>query len=198
MKDNKVLSAIYGIALFVALIGVIGLLYNAIEMLTYTSYYGGDGTNQAYFIEEAFNDFQKPVAVALLVASLIGIIGVGAGVCYLFVKKPLFKIVCLSCVAVTVVCALAVLIATYSIWNSYYKSLYYGKIWTELGHNNPRPIYEGNLEFSIYSTVLSALIQNLVCFVVIAAALVYDFVKGILNKKKDNKTEEVVVGEITE
>lgn len=200
MKENKVLSAIYGIVLFVALIGVVALLYNAIEMLNYTTSYIYDSN---YYAGKEFTDVQKPIAIALLVASIVGILGVAAGVVYLFVQKPLLKIIILSCIAIVIAVIFIAIITVCAKWNSYYSNVEVkleGSNKVHLiggtGFNSQDTKMAGT--FAIYSASLTSLIQNLVCFVVIAAALVYDFVKGILNKKKGNKTEEVVDGEITE
>ncbi len=194
MKDNKVLSAIYGIALFVALIGIVALLYSAIEMLNYTTFYDVEYLEGKYIdiIQPAYTELQKPIAIALLIASVIGILGVCAGVGYLFVKKPLLKKICLACVVAAVVTVVTVLIVVCSYWNKFYSKKYknYNK--------NPNEIFKNSSDFALYSASLTSVIQNLVCFAVIAAVLVYDFVKGIKDKRKETATKEVVVEEITE
>lgn len=193
MKQNKVLSVVYGIALFVALLSVVALLYSAIETLSYTSFYE-TVTMTKYEPTKRYFNFQKPIAVALLVASVFGVVGVAAGVAYLFVKKPLFKIICLACVAVAVVAIMAALIAVCTRWNSCYKDY-----WGNSANNYPQLI-SGSLadRFAIYSAALASVIQNFVCFAVIAAALVYDFVKGVKDKKKEAAAQKVAAEEITE
>lgn len=195
MNNNKVLSVVYGIALFIALISVVGLLYNGIEMLTYTNFY--QEKSGRYELTDAYKDFQEPTAIALLIASSIGIIGVCAGIAYLFVKKPLLKIIFLTCVAVAVVAAVVAIILISSWWQSYYFE-------NAPGHEILFPhflLLANKLvssAFAMYSTALSSVVQSLVCFMVVAALLVYDFVKGIRDKKKETATQEVVVEEITE
>lgn len=184
MKQNKVLSVVYGIALFVALLSVVALLYSAIEMLSYTTFYWEGSPTIAY------TEFQKPIAIALLIASIIGIIGVAAGVAYLFVKKPLLKIICLACIAAAVVVVLAALITTCSCWN---------KLYSEDNHlRNPNQINSSSSTFTMYSAALTSVIQNFVCFAVIAAVLAYDFVKGVKDKKKEAAAQKVAAEEITE
>lgn len=189
MKENKVLSVIYGIALFVALIGVVALLYNAIEMLSYTTFYDNDRYH--YFFTEEYTNFQAPIAIAILVSSIVGIIGVGAGAAYLFVKKPLFKIICLSFIAVSVAAIVAALIVVCCYWNINYKNEL--QTYPYIIQNTTQITL-----FAVYSEALASVIENLVCYAVIAAVLVYDFVKCINDKKKETAIKEIVVKEITE
>ncbi len=198
MKDNKVLTVIYGIALFAALTGIVSLLYNGIEMLSYTSYYKNDyvNWNTVYQPTENYIDFQRPIAIAFLVASIFGFFGVCAGVSYLFVKKPLFKIICISCIAVAVVAILAALIVVCSVWNTYYT-----KNCERFNGYYPHFISSSSelvAIFAVYSASLSSAIQNFVCFTVILAVIVFEFVKSVKEKKKQTVTQEVVVEEISE
>lgn len=195
MKSNKVLSALYGIALFIALISIVGLLYSSIEMLCYTNF-ASKISGGGYKLIETYTEFQKPVAITLLVVSVIGIIGLSAGVAYLFVKKPLLKIIFLTLVAAAVVAVIVGIIIICSYWRSYYFDAFYYENYA-LENDFPHILNSSSTTssaFVMYSTALSSTIQNLLCFAVIAALLVYDF---IMDKKKGNATQEVVE-EITE
>ena len=52
--------------------------------------------------------------------------------------------------------------------------------------------------YTLYSTALASVIENLVCYTVVAALMVYDFIKNVRCKKKAAVTEEVKAEEITE
>lgn len=200
MKDNKVLSAAYGIALFVALVGVVGLFYNGIEMLCYTTFYSEH--NNSIFIQEAYTNLQKPIAITVLIAGILGMAGVCAGVLNLFVKKPVSKYICLACIGAAFLDVLASVIAVSAVWKSQYFGA--GYKWTGWG----MPYFVGGLSnsenqifaqaYTIYSASLSSLIQNLVCFAVIVAVPVYEFVRDIIKGKKNYNAaagEEVAVAE---
>lgn len=188
MKENKVLSVIYGVALLVALMSIVGLFYNAIEMLGYTTFY--TSSHDVYLVSKEFTDFQKPIAITVLVASLIGIIGVASGVSYMFVKKPLLRKIFLTCIGISVITILVALIAVCSIGNSYM-----GK---QFKHDEGVTIISYSISYSqtkiecfaLYSTAMSSLIQNLVCFAVILALPVYEFVKPIIEKTRNKKYKE--------
>ena len=187
MKDNKVLSTIYGIALFVALIGAIGLLYSSIELFQYTSL--GDYSlmfgHNGYYMTKAFYEFQKIVVVPILIAAIFAIVGVVGGTSYIFSKKQIFKVVFSSCIVATVIVTLAAMISVNIIWNSYFSkngakldvySIIYGQNMTTC--------------YALFSTTMSSLIQNLVCFAVILALPAYEFGKQIIEKIKNRKNKE--------
>lgn len=178
MKENKVLSAIYGIALFAALMGIVGLFYNAIELLRYTSY----GSSSNGYLSSAFYHFQKPVAITLLVTSIFAIAGVVGGTGNIFSKKRITKIIFLSCIAISVLAMLAAFISVLSIWNTYFLKDRKTIEGTVL-------IYSGATDVALYSTAMSSIIQNLVCVVVVAALMVYDFVKPIIENKRSSKSD---------
>lgn len=179
MKENKVLSVVYGIALFAALMGAIGLLYSSVDLLRYTTYHlDYDGV---HFTKE-FTDFQKPVAISLLVSSIFAIAGVVGGTGYIFSKKRVFKIIFLSCTVVAVIATLATLIAVCSISNSYI-----GKNYEKV--DGVLLIYNSTTVYALYTTSMSALIQVLVCIFVIFAIVLFDFVKPIIEKRKNGKVE---------
>lgn len=189
MKENKVLSVVYGIALFAALMGAVGLLYSSINLLRYTSFYvikGYDGV-YSYSLDETFTDFQNPVAITLLVSSIFAIAGVVGGTGYMFSKKRVFKILFLSCIAVAVIATLATLIAVCSIWNVYMVRKNYHKADGVFLINNSNT--DSNTIYALYTTSMSALIQNLLCFAVVSAMIIFDFVKPIIEKRKNSKVE---------
>ena len=193
MKENKVLSAIYGIALFVAFIGAIGLLYSAIELLEYTSF-GYDSSYGGAVINNIYYKLQQPIAIALLVSAIFAIVGVVGGLGYVFSKTRKFKIIYLSCAATAVLSILAALITVLVIWRGgNYGSEFEGTIL----------IYKQNdvACLALYSAAMSSVIQNLACFTVVAALTAYDFFKTIIEKiknKKNNESENSSVEELQE
>ena len=202
MKEHKVLSVIYGIALFAALLGVVGLLYNAIEMLINTTFFEYS-YRDGYTLMEEFHNIQKPIAIAIMIASVIGIVGIGGAVAYLFIKKPPFKLICLSCIAVVILVILATLIAICVKWNTYYSTANFSRIAGSdkihfIGNNLDSSAAKMAQAYTLYSTALASVIENLVCYTVVAALMVYDFIKNVRCKKKAAVTEEVKAEEITE
>jgi len=186
MKENKVLSVVYGIALFAALMGAVGLLYSSVDLLRYTSLYNYSYNGHAvYSLDEAFTDFQKPVAITLLVSAIFAIAGVVGGTGYIFSKKRVFKIIFLSCTIVAVIATLATLIAVCSIWNVYISEHSRNIDGTFLLSNGS----DKATCYALYTTSMSALIQNLLCFAVISAMIIFDFVKPIIEKRKNSKVE---------
>ena len=86
MENNiksKIFTVIYAIVLIAAFIGAVQLLYNAIDMMTYTT-----------FGEYNYGRLQKPLAIISLVAALFSLAGVASGVASLFVKGKTAQTVC--------------------------------------------------------------------------------------------------------
>lgn len=183
MKENKVLPVVYGIALFIALINVVALFFSSIQMIIYNMHSSYNGISTGY------SKLQMPIGIVLFLASHFCIVGVGAGVYYLFAKKPLHKKICviLSAVALAVLVLSAIVVIT--VWYCYYFN-------EATDVKFPFEVY-GWGSFSTYSAVLSAVIQLSVCFAVVTAMLFYEYIKEIKDKKKENATQEVVE-EITE
>lgn len=183
MKLNKVLNVVFAIALFAALIGAIGLLYNGIEMLRYTTF--SYGANEEENVMRTA--LQKPTAIALLIAGLFGILGVAAGVLYLSAKKPIIKVISLAIAVISLVAFVVCLAIVESKWNIRYKESY-RDLYDKYKYGPPFYINPTSAiltsGFSIYSTAVAALVQSMIYFVVIIAIAVKDFVQDILINKK--------------
>ncbi|MGN1060331.1 MAG: hypothetical protein ACI4QN_01215 [Candidatus Coproplasma sp.] len=117
MKANKVFSVIFAIALFAAFVGMITCLYNAIDMFVYTTfspeqYY----STNPYESVNSYNQLQKPLAIILLVASIISLLGVIAAGLWLFSKKDKVKRIAVVISIIVVVAFIAFLISACSVW----------------------------------------------------------------------------------
>lgn len=183
MKENKVLSVIFGIALLAVLISAIGLLFSSVELLGYTALYNQKSSTY-YYTRQEYYDFQKPIAISLFIAAIFAIVGVVGGTGYIFSKKRVFKIIFLSCIVIAVIATLASLISVCSIWNTYADK----NCITEDGVILLTSEIDATC-YALYTTTMSSIIQNLVCVVVVSALTVYDFVKPIIENKRSSKSD---------
>ena len=85
LNKQKIIAVVLVIALIAALCGAVSLLYNSIEMLSYTPF--EKYIDPKYEILSEFYDAQKPLAIISLVAAILAFIGVAAGVSAFVVKK---------------------------------------------------------------------------------------------------------------
>lgn len=214
MKLNKILNVIFAIALFAAFIGAVETLCNGADMISYTTLYKFD-KKYNYEVVESFNDFQKPVGIALLISSLIGLFGVAAGVVFIATKNKVAKSVSLGVMCAALLAFVGCIIATYCIWVKTYDAnmynTYISSSFEEYKEKIRFPMIIGTVatEFTLYSASMMLFVQNLVCFAVISAISVFEFVKFLLgNKKAKNEivapvenseaTEEIPVENNTE
>lgn len=173
MNKKSVLSVIYGIAVFVAFVSAVALLYGAIELLCNTTFYdySYDGVQSTYYVEEPFYEVQAPLGSYLLVTAIVAIVG---SICSLFAafgKKTAVKKVAFCTVCAVVLVAVVFLIAGASVWNTYYQGT--------LSENGIYPSGPAHIRggvaasvFAIYSAFMSSMVQLLAIFVVIVALLV--------------------------
>lgn len=183
LNKQKILAVVLIIALFAALVGTVSLFYNSIDMFTNTTFRIYNGGKDKYEITSAFNTIQKPYAIISLVAAIVALLGVVAGVASFIVNKPVLKKVSLIISGVTVGAFLVLVITT--VCTRYGYSDY--KI-----NDLPHLVSNTSTEFVLYSAVMAMLVQQLVYFAVVAAAL-------LINSKIEKKaeTEEVEANNIT-
>ncbi len=171
MENNiksKVFTVIYAVVLIAALIGAVQLLYNAIEMMTYTT-----------FGEHTFGKLQKPLAIISLLAAIFAFIGVAAGVTSFCAKGKTAKTVCHALMLVAVVAMVVFVIACSSVWLSYYKGEYsdYGKPPYNISSSSQ------GTRFTLYSAVMAMLVPQLAYFAVLSALHIWELVKSLKNKR---------------
>ena len=174
MNKNGVLNVIYGIAVFVAFVSAVALLYGAIELLCNTTFYdySYDGVQSTYYVEEPFYEVQAPLGSYLLVTAIVAIVG---SICSLFAafgKMTAVKKVAFCTVCAVVLVAVVFLIAGASVWNTYYQGT--------LSENGIYPSGPAHIRggvaasvFAIYSAFMSSMVQLLAVFAVIAGVLIY-------------------------
>ena len=175
MENNiksKIFTVIYAIVLIAAFIGAVQLLYNAIDMMTYTT-----------FGEYNYGRLQKPRAIISLVAALFSLAGVASGVASLFVKGKTAQTVCHALIIAAAVILLISLTVSSIIWVTYLK---------ENNSNYVKPPYNilGNKDFPLYSAVMAMLVPQFAYFVVLAALHIWDLVKSIKREKSVDQTED--------
>ncbi len=167
LNKQKIIAVVLVIALIAALCGAVSLLYNSIEMLSYTPF--EKYIDPKYEILSEFYDAQKPLAIISLVAAILAFIGVAAGVSAFVVKKNKYKAINILICVVAVIAFIVFLILTNQTWLGFYKEEY--KSSYERGKPfSVRGTFQSGL-FTIYSAVMSALLQQLVYSVIIAAAI---------------------------
>lgn len=174
-KDIKS-KVIYAIVLVVVFIGAAQLLYNAIEMMNFTS-----------FGEYTYGSLQKPLAIISFIAAFVAFVGVAAGVTSFCVKKKTVKTICHAFIFAAAVVMLVLIIVSTNVWLNHYKEEY-----SDYG-NPPYDITIRNntsVEFALYSGVMSMLVPQLAYFVVLAAVQIWEFVKSLKKKKSIVQTEE--------
>ncbi|MGN1103759.1 MAG: hypothetical protein ACI4QI_02670 [Candidatus Coproplasma sp.] len=208
MKANKVLSIIFAIALFAAFVGMVTCLYNAIDMLTYTTFIPNYNSNVSSLeVNEIYYELQKPLATILLVASIISLVGVVAAGLGLFFKKTVVKAISLIVSVLITLAFIGFMIWAYNVWFSYLKDCkFYSSDWfnivdagipyfissykryisMSIGYS----YYDGQVaQYALYSAVMSALLQQLIYFAVIAGIATYYFVSPIIEAKRNKKAQ---------
>lgn len=197
MKLNKILNVIFAIALFAAFIGAVETLYNGAEMLGYTSFYKDNylvGNKFDYNVTDSYYNFQKPIGIILLIASLIGILGVAAGVVFIAINNKVAKSVSLAVMCVALLTFVASIIVTYCIWlNAYDAEMFTTRVsnFREIKEKIRFPMIISSAvatELTLYSASMALFVQNLVYHFVIVAIAVYELVKYFMGNKK-TKTE---------
>ena len=199
MKVNKIFNVIFAIALFAAFVGTITCLYNAIDMFMYTTFSPSiiDSTGSLE-VSVVYNELQKPLATILLLAfmfSLAGVVSAGLG---LFSSNTRFKIISLIVCGIVVVAFICFMIGACCVWFSYMQGktyyIYNGSKDGIYELLNLMPIYINKYVtvYTIYSTVMAALLQQLIYFAVIAGITTYYFVRPIIDAKRNKKLQTEV------
>lgn len=157
LNKQKILAAVLIIALFAALVGTVSLFYNAIDMFI-------NAVSSGWY-----EKIQQPLAIIVLLAAVIACVGVGGGIASFIVKTPEKRKVCLILAICTAAAFIVFIIAAVCV---YYIQVYNSII--DNGNSGkltlPYNVYNSVI-FSLYSGVMAALIQQLVYFSVVTAAL---------------------------
>ena len=194
MSKQKILTVIQIIGLVLLLVCAVELLYNAIDMLNYTTFVEGEwvGSNYEYFITEIFYDGQKPLAMITLVGAIFAFVGVGTGITSLFVKNKICKTVCVTISAVAVVACLALVIAASCVWSDFFDKYGYQRYSSLKPHVIPSD-YKLTSIYAMYSGVMPLLIQQLVYTVIFTAPLIANYVIDL----KSAKAQQIQTAEIS-
>lgn len=210
MKANRVFNVIFGIALFAAFVGMVTCLYNAIDMFTYTTFSPFyNSSTKSLEVSEVYNELQKPLATVLLVASIISLVGVVAAGLGLFCKKTVVKAISLTASVVVALSFIGFMIWAYNVWFSYLKDCeFYSSAWFNIvdvgipffissfkrySSISGYIYYDGQVaQYALYSTVMSALLQQLIYFAVVAGTITYYFVRPIIETKRNKKVQAEV------
>ena len=196
MSKQKILTVIQIIGLVLLVVCAVELLYNAIDMLKYTTDTFIDRDNYVYseyYFKSEFKDGQKPLSIITLVASLIAFAGTGAGTASLFVKKKYGKTVCLAISAAAFVACIALIIAASCVWSDFFDKYSYER------YNSLKPdiIPTSNVyitaTYTLYSSVMSMLIQQLVYTVIFTAPLIANYILEL----KSAKAQEIQPAEVS-
>ncbi|MGN0824402.1 MAG: hypothetical protein ACI4MB_04965 [Candidatus Coproplasma sp.] len=193
MKANKVFTVIIAIALFAAFVGMITCLYNAIDMFVYTTFSPSSNFTGPYQASEVYRQLQKPLATILLVASIISLVGVVAAGLGLFCKKTVVKAISLTVSVIVALAFVGFMIGAYVVWFSYMQGRTY-TIGSKYEIISISPIYIPDsyaVRYALYAAVMSALLQQLIFFAVIAGASVYFFVSHVIEVKRNKKAQAV-------
>lgn len=198
MKVNKIFNVIFAIALFAAFVGMVTCLYNAIDLFTYTTFSPSiiDSTG-SFEVSEIYCELQKPLAIILLLASIISLVGVVTAGLGLFSQKTRFKKISLIVSGIVVVAFIGFMIGACCVWFSHLKGeepcYIIANGYYELLSLMPIYIPTRNVtEYTIYSAVMAALLQQLIYFAVIAGITTYHFVRPIIEAKRNKKVQTEV------
>lgn len=176
MNKNGVLNVIYGIAVFVAFVSAVALLYGAIELLCNTTFYTEKNISEDYSYVylyspgKTFYSFQVPLGWFLLLTAIAAIAGCVCALFAVFGKRTAVKRVSFCMVCAVVVAIIIFLIAGMGVWNTEYQSF-----WDEDHiYNGGYPaIISYSSSFVIYSAYMTSMVQLLAVFAVIAGVLIY-------------------------
>lgn len=157
LDKQKIIAVVLVISLIAALCGAVSLLYNSIDMFLH-NIIDSESDRTGYYIK-----WQEPYAIITLIAFVPAAIGTGAGIAYFAVKKASAKKLCSGLVAFSALALLVLVIA--AIYKNISNEASYFK-----NEQHPYGVY-GRNAYALYSAVMSALLQQLVYSVIIAAAI---------------------------
>lgn len=186
IDKHKVLAVVLIIALFAAFVSAIELLYNGIELLQYTTLYS---YNKKYILGEGFSAIQKPFAIICILAAIVALLGVAAGVASFITKKPAGKIVSMVICLIALTAFLAFIISVVCKWRNYYWEEYNSYVQEKFPDFVPSS-QTGATLFALYSTVLTSLIQQLIYFAIVSAAIITSFILGVKSAKAVQPIEQ--------
>lgn len=163
---KKVLTTIYAVVLVLAFIGTLQMIYNAIDLFSYTT-----------VGENAFKDLQRPLAKVTLIGALFAVLAVAGAITMLCTNNNLVKVVCFGVIAVSLIALIALIIASNGAFMKYYKDRQEGY------YKEGKPYYMGNSQvaYAMYSAVVAMFLPQIGYVAVLAAMATVWFVKTLKN-----------------
>ncbi len=198
MKTNRVTDVIFALAVFAAFITCFALIYTAVELLNYTTFYEIETIETEELVQEVnldgYFELQYPVAICILTGGIAGTAGAVSAVIGYSVKNKVAKCVLCGVSFIAFIAFIILFVVTDSIWlGTYGDRLNHERIWYIWLSSGKKPILLSGTTnqqyFTLYSLAMSSLVAPLAMFFVIVCILGYALFCTFYKKK--DKAEQV-------